>query len=70
MGDVPRNGDGLTQIKEYWQNEKSRKLDIVHNEPGNSGFLLEEIMKIDNILKTLDDFGNMLFILILEAMKV
>lgn len=56
MGDVPRNGDGLTQIKEYWQNEKSRKLDIVHNEPGNSGFLLEEIMKIDNILKTLDDF--------------
>ena len=56
MGDVPRNGDGLTQIKKYWQNEKSRKLDIVHNEPGNSGFLLEEIVKIDNILKTLDDF--------------
>lgn len=56
MGDVPRNGDGLTQIKKYWQDEKSRKLDIVHNEPGSSGFLLEEIVKIDNILKTLDDF--------------
>ena len=56
MGNIPRNGDGLSQIKEYWNNEKSRKAEQIKNEPGNSTYLLGEISKINDILKTMDEF--------------
>lgn len=58
LGDIPRNGDGLTQIKKYWNDEKNRKVDLIKNEPGNSYYLLNEIVKIDGILKVLDDFWD------------
>lgn len=25
MGDIPRNGDGLSQIKNHWNNEKTER---------------------------------------------
>lgn len=53
---IPRNGDGLLQIKSYWNKEKNRKADQIKNEPGNSTFILNEIRKIDGILKVLDEF--------------
>lgn len=56
MGDIPRNGDGLSQIKNYWNDEKNRKAEQIKNEPGNSSYMLKEISKIDDILKTMDDF--------------
>ena len=56
MGDIPRNGDGLSQIKNHWNNEKNRKAEQLKNEPGNSDYLLGEIKKINDILKTMDEF--------------
>lgn len=56
MGEIPRNGDGLSQIKNYWNDKKNRKAEQIKNEPGNSSYMLKEISKIDDILKTMDDF--------------
>ena len=53
--DITRNGDGLTVIKDYWQQEKSRKSQRMMTEPGGSSYLMMEIQKIDDILKTLND---------------
>ncbi|ERJ88996.1 hypothetical protein HMPREF1989_00095 [Porphyromonas gingivalis F0566] len=56
MGDIPRNGDGLSQIKEYWQQEKEKKALQITKEPGHSEFRITEITKIDDIIRRLDDF--------------
>lgn len=56
MGTISRNGDGLLLIKNFWNDEKNRKAEQIKNEPGNSTFLLGEISKIDNILKSMDEF--------------
>lgn len=56
MGDIPRNGDGLSQIKNYWNDKKNRKAEQIKNEPGNSSYMIKEISKIDDILKTMDEF--------------
>lgn len=56
MGDINRNGDGLKTIKDFWQSEKNRKSKQISNEPGGSGFVIEEIKKIDAIIRNLDDF--------------
>lgn len=58
MDGIPRNGDGLKKIKDYWQNEKVRKLGQIQTEPGGSSFLLMEIHRIDDIIKTLDDLWS------------
>ena len=55
MGDIPRNGDGLRQIKEFWQSEKEKKTQELVKEPGNSRFRITEIEKIDNVICRLDD---------------
>lgn len=55
MGNIQRNGNGLTEIKNYWQEEKIKKLERVKGEPGGSKYLLMEIKRIDDIIKTLDD---------------
>lgn len=56
MKGIPRNGDGLTMIKDFWQKEKTRKSERLSTEPGGSSFLLMEIQKIDEVIKTLDEF--------------
>ena len=60
LGTIPRNGDGLKEIKAYWQNEKSRKLEEMKTEPGNSIFLHKETGVIIEILKAIDDFWDYL----------
>lgn len=55
MGGISRNGDSLKEIKDYWQGEKARKTEQIKTEPGGSTFVLSELMKIDDILKTMDD---------------
>lgn len=60
MGLIARNGDGLKQIKDYWQKEKIKKSEQIQMEPGGSTFVLGELTKIDNILKTLDDIWDYL----------
>lgn len=54
MEGTSRDGDGLTKIKDFWQNEKIRKSERIKTEPGGSTFLLMEIQKIDDIINTLD----------------
>ncbi len=56
MGNLPRNGDGLVKIQKYWQNKKERKSKQALDGSATSNFLLEEIRKINNILKILDEF--------------
>lgn len=55
MKEIPRNGDGLTKVKDFWQNEKIKKSERLPMEPGGSSFLLAEIQKIDEVIKTLDE---------------
>lgn len=55
MREIPRNGDGLTKIKNFWQNEKIKKSERLPLEPGGSSFLLAEIQKIDEVIKTIDE---------------
>lgn len=60
MGPIPRNSDGLCMIKNYWDEEKGRKIEQLKTEPGGASFLLKEIQKIIGILNTLDDFWDYL----------
>lgn len=53
--DIPRNGDGLKQVKDFWQKEKVRKSEQIKTESGSSSFVILEIQKIDEVIKTLDD---------------
>lgn len=55
MGTIPRNGDSLKQVKDFWQNEIVRRSEQIKNEPGSSTFVIQEIQKINDIIKTLDD---------------
>ena len=55
MEGIQRNGDGLGEIKDYWQGEKARKAQRMVNEPGGSRFISMEIRKIDEIIRTFDD---------------
>lgn len=58
MGGIPRNGDGLKQIKDFWQEEKIRKSEQIKTEPGGSSFVMHEIEKIDDIILTLNAFWS------------
>ena len=58
MGGIPRNGDGLKQIKDFWQEEKVRKSEQIKTEPGGSSFVMQEIEKIDDIILTLNAFWS------------
>lgn len=59
MGPIPRNGDGLKQIEDYWKYEKDRKLDDMKG-VANIGFLQGEIVKINDILKYINEFWGYL----------
>lgn len=56
---IPRNGDGLKVVKQYWTNEKNRKLEQMKSE-GNSDFMQDETRKINDILKYIDEFWDFL----------
>lgn len=53
---MKRNGDSLKQLKDYWQGEKVRKLEMMKTEPGGSEFIMQETRKIDTIISALDKF--------------
>lgn len=56
MGNIPRNGDGLMEIKSHWQQEKEKKLEQI--KVGGSDFIIEELKKINNIINTIDDLWS------------
>lgn len=55
MGEIPRNGDGLSQVKEYWHQEKKKRSLELGTEPGSSKFRMSEMAKIDEIICQLDN---------------
>lgn len=55
MGDIPRNGDGLQRIKEYWKEMKVKKLEQAKIEVGGSQYIINELQRIDEIIRSLDD---------------
>lgn len=57
MGSIPRNGNGFNDIEAYWQSEKDDKLDKMKG-VGNTEFLQGEIVKINDILKFLNEFWD------------
>jgi len=57
LGSIPRNGDGLKQVKDFWSSKKNRRAEQIINESGGSKHTLDEV-KIDNILKYADDFWS------------
>ena len=58
MGSIPRNGDGLTKIKDYWKGKIIRKADQIKSEPGGSAYIIAEIKKINDIIDNLNAFWD------------
>lgn len=56
MQPIPRNIYGLKEIKDYWSEQKVHASIQVQTEPGSSDFVISELLKIDAIIKNLDDF--------------
>lgn len=56
MEGLSRKGEGLIKVKDYWQEEKLKRLKCMQEEPGGSSYLLMELQKINDVIKTLDDF--------------
>ena len=53
---IPRNIYGLKEIKDYWSEQKVHASIQIQTEPGSSDFVISELLKIDAIIKNLDDF--------------
>ena len=56
MQPIPRNIYGLKEIKDYWSEQKVHASIQIQTEPGSSDFVISELLKIDAIIKNLDDF--------------
>lgn len=52
---IQRNSDGLREIKNYWQEQKCRKADMIKSEIGQIKMLASEIEIINDIIIELDD---------------
>ena len=55
IDDITRDADGLRKVKDYWQNEKTRKAEQIKTEPGQIKVLTEELAIINDIITELDD---------------
>lgn len=55
---ISRNRDGLKEIKEYWLEQKRKASIQMQTEPGNSDYVINELSKINAIIKTLDEFWD------------
>lgn len=55
IDDITRDADGLRKVKDYWQNEKTRKADQIKTEPGQIKVLANELSIINDIITELDD---------------
>ena len=60
MTPISRNRDGLKEIKEYWWEQKVNASVQMQTELGNSDYVINEISKINAIIKALDDFWDYL----------
>lgn len=58
LGAIPRNADGLEQIKNYWTQEKEDMVAKINNDKGKPKYFTQELEKIQAILESLDDFWD------------
>ncbi len=56
MGTIPRNRDGLKVIKDFWHEQKVKASAQMQTESGISDYTIDELSKINAIIKMLDDF--------------
>lgn len=56
MQPIPRNIYGLKEIKDYWSEQKVHASIQIQTELGSSDYVISELLKIDAIIKSLDDF--------------
>lgn len=60
MEPIQRNWEGLKEIKEYWVEQKMRASAQMQTEHGISDYVINELTKINAIIKTLDEFWDYL----------
>lgn len=58
MGTIPRNRDGLKVIKDFWHEQKVKASAQMQMESGISDYTIDELSKINAIIKMLDDFWD------------
>ena len=57
-GEIPRNAEGLEKIKKFWDQKKTKTLERIGNDNGNSIYYADELKKIMGILVALDEFWD------------
>ncbi|WP_302304695.1 toll/interleukin-1 receptor domain-containing protein [Culturomica massiliensis] len=57
---IPRNRDGLKEIKDFWLKQKVNASVQMQTESGNSDYVINELSKINTIIKALDEFWDYL----------
>ena len=57
---IPRNRDGLKEIKEFWLRQKVNASIQIQTESGCSDYVINELSKINAIIKVLDEFWDYL----------
>ena len=60
MEPIQRNWEGLKEIKEYWVEQKMKASAQMQTEHGISDYVINELTKINAIIKTLDEFWDYL----------
>ncbi|AOH41075.2 TIR domain-containing protein [Tannerella serpentiformis] len=53
---ISRNRKGLEEIKDYWQKQKVEASAQMQTEVGSSDYIIDELRKINAIIKALDEF--------------
>ncbi|ETK11989.1 hypothetical protein T235_12455 [Tannerella sp. oral taxon BU063 isolate Cell 8/11] len=55
---ISRNREGLEEIKDYWKEQRVKAFAQMQTEAGISDYIINELYKINAIIKTLDEFWN------------
>ena len=58
MSPITRDRIGLKEIKDYWREQKDNALVQMQKETGSSDYVINDLSKINAILKALDEFWD------------
>ena len=58
MSPITRDRIGLKEIKDYWREQKDNALVQMQKESGSSDYVINDLSKINAILKALDEFWD------------
>lgn len=57
---IPRNRDGLKEIKDFWLKQKANDSVQIQTESGCSDYIINELSKINAVIRALDEFWDYL----------